>query len=103
MELVYLCNIFSLIPIPPKNAGIDLILIQMPELVPPYCMIFMFICMHTLTQWHRKLFSTGGEFTLSGHNFYGENYIPMEGDKKLGGHQPPLPPGSYAYAHTRNL
>ena len=34
----------------------------------------------------------GGHCTLLGYNFYGENYIPMEGHQKLGGHQPPLPP-----------
>ena len=43
----------------------------------------------------------GGLCTLSGHNFYGENYIPMEGHQKLGGHQAPLPPGSYAYVTTK--
>ena len=32
-----------------------------------------------------------GHCTLSGHNFYGENYIPMEGHQKLGGTSP-LPP-----------
>ena len=53
-------------------------------------------------RWHRKLLSTGGHCTLSGHNFYGENYIPMEGNQKPGGTSPPCPPGSYAYAYTRN-
>ena len=33
----------------------------------------------------------GGHCTLSGHNFYGKNYTPMDGHQKLGGHQPPLP------------
>ena len=34
----------------------------------------------------------GGHCTLSGHNFYGENYIPMEGHQKLGGAPAPLAP-----------
>ena len=42
-------------------------------------------------QRHRKLFSIGGHCTLSGHNFYGENYIAMEGHQKLGGTSPPCP------------
>ena len=57
----------------------------------------------------RKLF---GHCTLSGHNFYGENYIPMEGHQKLGGTIPlaPLVPTPmllyteefYAHLHTKD-
>ena len=34
----------------------------------------------------------GGHCTLSGHNFYGENYIPMEGTPKIRGAPAPLAP-----------
>ena len=49
---------------------------------------YIHVCLH---QRHRKLFSIGGHCTLSGHNFYGENYILMEGHQKLGGTSPPCP------------
>ena len=33
----------------------------------------------------------GGHYTLSGHNFYGENYIPMEGHQNWGAPAPLAP------------
>jgi len=39
----------------------------------------------------------GGHYKPSGHICMEKNYIPMEWQSKLGGHQPPLPPASYAY------
>ena len=45
-----------------------------------------------LVQRRRKLFSTGGHCTLSGHNFYGEKSNSYGGTPKTGGAQAPLAP-----------